>query len=137
MQAKENEKVTLADLQKQIETMRAEYEAKLALLCEEKSEQARAANEQSEKFKSFLREQEAWLNEYVEVRLFKDNEKYKDDVYVAINGKNCVIRRGVWTRIRRKFALLLDQSEIQDLRTAELMEREAGRFADESRRRDV
>ena len=137
MQAKENEKVTLADLQKQIETMRAEYEAKLALLCEEKSEHARAANEQSEKFKSFLREQEAWLNEYVEVRLFKDNEKYKDDVYVAINGKNCVIRRGVWTRIRRKFALLLDQSEIQDLRTAELMEREAGRFADESRRRDV
>ncbi|MBQ3056422.1 MAG: hypothetical protein IJC95_02915 [Clostridia bacterium] len=137
MQAKENEKVTLADLQKQIETMRAEYEAKLALLCEEKSEQARAADEQSEKFKSFLREQEAWLNEYVEVRLFKDNENYKDDVYVAINGKNCVIRRGVWTRIRRKFALLLDQSEIQDLRTAELMEREAGRFADESRRRDV
>lgn len=137
MQAKENEKVTLAELQKQIETMRAEYEAKLALLCDEKSEQARAADEQSEKFKSFLREQEAWLNEYVEVRLFKDNEKYKDDVYVAINGKNCVIRRGVWTRIRRKFALLLDQSEIQDLRTAELMEREAGRFADESRRRDV
>lgn len=137
MQAKENEKVTLAELQKQIETMRAEYEAKLALLCDEKSEQARAANEQGEKFKSFLREQEAWLNEYVEVRLFKDNEKYKDDVYVAINGKNCVIKRGVWTRIRRKFALLLDQSEIQDLRTAELMEREAGRFADESRRRDV
>lgn len=137
MQAKENEKVTLADLQKQIEAMRAEYEAKLATLRDEKDEQARVRDEQSEKFKSFLREQEAWLNEYVEVRLFKDNEKYKDDVYVAINGKNCVIRRGVWTRIRRKFALLLDQSEIQDLRTAELMEREAGRFADESRRREV
>lgn len=137
MQAKDNEKVTLADLQKQIEGMRAEYEAKLAALRDEKDERARVENEQSEKFKSFLREQEAWLNEYVEVRLFKDNEKYKDDVYVAINGKNCVIRRGVWTRIRRKFALLLDQSEIQDLRTAELMEREAGRFADESRRRDV
>ena len=137
MQAKDNEKVTLADLQKEIEGMRAEYEAKLAALRDEKSERARVENEQSEKFKSFLREQEAWLNEYVEVRLFKDNEKYKDDVYVAINGKNCVIRRGVWTRIRRKFALLLDQSEIQDLRTAELMEREAGRFADESRRRDV
>ena len=137
MQAKENEKVTLADLQKQIEAMRAEYEAKLATLRDQKDERARAQDEQSEKFKSFLREQEAWLNEYVEVRLFKDNEKYKDDVYVAINGKNCVIKRGVWTRIRRKFALLLDQSEIQDLRTAELMEREAGRFADESRRRSV
>ncbi|MBQ8351600.1 MAG: hypothetical protein IJW51_04890 [Clostridia bacterium] len=133
----EKEKVTLSDLQKEIEALRAEYESKISALRDEKSEQARAEDEQSKKFKSFLREQEAWLNEYVEVRLFKDNEKYKDDVYVAINGKNCVIRRGVWTRIRRKFALLLDQSEIQDLRTAELMEREAGRFADESRRRDV
>ncbi|MBE6604823.1 MAG: 4-alpha-glucanotransferase [Ruminococcaceae bacterium] len=137
MQTTEREKVTLDALQKEIEAMRAEYEAKLAAIRDEKSEMARAADAQSAKFKQFLREQEAWLNEYVEVRLFKDNEKYKDDVYVAINGKNCVIRRGVWTRIRRKFALLLDQSEIQDLRTAELMEREAGRFADESRRRDV
>jgi hypothetical protein len=52
---------------------------------------------------------------------------------VAINGKNCVIRRGEWTRIRRKFALLLDQSEIQDLRTAELMAGESERFAAASR----
>lgn len=137
MQAKEHETVTLEALKAQIEAMRAAYEAEIAALRDEKQAELREANAQSEKFKKFLREQEAWLNEYVEVRLFKDNEKYKDDVYVAINGKNCVIRRGVWTRIRRKFALLLDQSEIQDLRTAELMEREAGRFADESRRRDV
>ena len=80
----------------------------------------------------FLKKQQDYLNEYVEVRLFKDNDKYKDDVYVAINGKNCVIRRGVWTRIRRKFAMLLDQSEIQDLRTAEMMEAESSRFKSES-----
>ena len=137
MQATEKEKVTLSALQQQIEEMRAEYEAKIAALTHPDEEGAREKSAEAAKFRSFLREQEAWLNEYVEVRLFKDNEKYKDDVYVAINGKNCVIRRGVWTRIRRKFALLLDQSEIQDLRTAELMEREAGRFADESRRRSV
>ncbi len=137
MSATEKEQVTLSALQKEIEELRAAYEARLAMLSDEKDGKAREESAQAEKFKHFLREQEAWLNEYVEVRLFKDNEKYKDDVYVAINGKNCVIRRGVWTRIRRKFALLLDQSEIQDLRTAELMEREAGRFADESRRRDV
>lgn len=137
MSATEKGQVTLEALRKEIEELKQAYEEKLASLSGEQDERAREASEQSEKFKSFLREQEAWLNEYVEVRLFKDNEKYKDDVYVAINGKNCVIRRGVWTRIRRKFALLLDQSEIQDLRTAELMEREAGRFADESRRRDV
>ena len=136
MQATEN-KVTLAALQKEIEGLREEYEARLAALAAEKEQGDRVKTAEEEKFRRFLKEQEAWLNEYVEVRLFKDNEKYKDDVYVAINGKNCLIRRGVWTRIRRKFALLLDQSEIQDLRTAELMEREAGRFADESRQRLV
>ncbi|MBR6728272.1 MAG: hypothetical protein IKM08_08785 [Clostridia bacterium] len=129
----DNRKSTLAALKREMEEMRAAYEAEIDVLkAENAKKQANAADQA--KFREFLRGQEDWLNEYVEVRLFKDNDKYKDDVYVAINGKNCVIRRGVWTRIRRKFALLLDQSEIQDLRTAELMEKEASRFADESRR---
>ena len=76
--------------------------------------------------------EQAYLEEYIAIKLFKDNDRYKDDVYVAINGKNCLIRRGVWTRIRRKFALLLDQSEIQDLRTSELMDKEEGRFVSET-----
>ena len=132
----ENDKRSLAALRRQMEEMRASYEAKIDALEAENTEKKTAAFDEK-RFQDFLRGQEAWLNEYVEVRLFKDNEKYKDDVYVAINGKNCVIRRGVWTRIRRKFALLLDQSEIQDLRTAELMEKEASRFADETRRHNV
>ena len=132
----DNEKKTLAALRRQMEEMRASYEAKIDALETERAE--KQANEMSEKrLREFIKNQEAWLNEYVEVRLFKDNEKYKDDVYVAINGKNCLIRRGVWTRIRRKFAMLLDQSEIQDLRTAELMEQEESRFADESLRHNV
>lgn len=136
MQATDKEKATIDELRREIEELRSTYEAKLSALSLP-DEEAMAKSAEEARFRAFLREQEKWLNEYVEVRLFKDNEKYKDDVYVAINGKNCVIRRGVWTRIRRKFALLLDQSEIQDLRTAELMEREAGRFADESRMRHV
>ena len=130
----ENRKDGLAALRREMERMRAEYEEKISALEAERAEKTAQSTADDGRFGDFLRRQEAWLNEYVEVRLFKDNEKYKDDVYVAINGKNCVIRRGVWTRIRRKFALLLDQSEIQDLRTAELMEKEATRFAAESRR---
>ena len=128
-----NEKKTLRALEKQMEEMRLAYEEKLRALRGGTDSACVSIAPQRE----FLKKQEEYLNEYVEVKLFKDNEKYKDDVYVAINGKNCLIRRGVWTRIRRKFALLLDQSEIQDLRATELMEREAGRFADESRRRSV
>lgn len=127
------EKKTLAALQREMEEMKSAYEARIS---EMQEAQAKKEADNADRLLSFLKQQEAWLNEYVEVRLFKDNEKYRDDVYVAINGKNCVIKRGVWTRIRRKFALLLDQSEIQDLRTAELMEREASRFAAESRRHE-
>ena len=132
----DNEKKSLAALRREMEEMRAAYETKIDTLEAENAKRKAAAFDEK-RFQNFLKNQEAWLNEYVEVRLFKDNEKYKDDVYVAINGKNCVIRRGVWTRIRRKFALLLDQSEIQDLRTAELMEKEASRFEAETRRHNV
>lgn len=125
----QNEKVTLQKLKKEMEEMRAEYEQKLAAF----SAGAALPEKKSIPRRAFAAE-EAWLNEYVEVKLFKDNDKYKDDVYVAINGKNCVIRRGEWTRIRRKFALLLDQSEIQDLRTAELMTQQSDSFAAASRR---
>lgn len=127
----QNEKVTLQRLKKEMEQMRAEYEQKLAAL----SAEPKTAEKQTKRgstVRPFAAE-EAWLNEYVEIKLFKDNDKYKDDVYVGINGKNCVIRRGEWTRIRRKFALLLDQSEIQDLRTAELMSEQSDRFAAASR----
>ena len=71
---------------------------------------------------------EADLNEYVAVKLFRDNDRYKDDVYVAVNGHNCVIKRGEWVKIKRKFALVLDQSEIQDMQTAEYLEAEQSRF---------
>jgi hypothetical protein len=78
---------------------------------------------------------EAYLNEYVAVKLFRDNDRYKDDVYVAVNGRNCVIKRGELVKIKRKFALVLDQSEIQDMQTAEYLEAEQARFreAEEAR----
>ena len=78
---------------------------------------------------------EAYLNEYVAVKLFRDNDRYKDDVYVAVNGHNCVIKRGEWVKIKRKFALVLEQSEIQDMQTADMLEAEQSRFlaAEEAR----
>lgn len=60
--------------------------------------------------------------EYVWVKLFKDNDKYKDDVFVAVNGENCVIKRGERVQIKRKFAEVLDNSEHQDYETSKLIE---------------
>jgi len=71
---------------------------------------------------------EAYLNEYVAVKLFRDNDRYKDDVYVAVNGQNCIVKRGEWVKIKRKFALVLDQSEVQDMQTAEYLEAEQTKF---------
>ena len=59
--------------------------------------------------------------ELVEVKLFKDSDKYKDDVFVGCNGENVVIQRGVRVKIKRKFAEILDHSELQDYETTELI----------------
>lgn len=57
--------------------------------------------------------------ELVPVRLFKDGRDYKDDVYVCVNGENCVIKRGVDLMIKRKFKEVLDAAEMQNVAAAE------------------
>ena len=81
--------------------------------------------------------QEAWLNEYVEIKLFRDGGKYKDDYVVGVNGTLVKIKRGEWVKIRRKYALVIEQSEIQDLKTAQYMEEESNKFAAESKNRGL
>jgi hypothetical protein len=110
--------------------LKEEYERKLA---EKEAENARLRGDKKraeQKALETAREYERYLNEYISVKLFKDNDKYKDDVYVAVNGQNCIIKRGEWVKIKRKFALVLDSSEIQDMRTAQFIEREQKRFGE-------
>ena len=66
--------------------------------------------------------------ELVPIRLFKDNERYKDEVFVAVNGERVQIRRGETVRIKRKFAQVLEQSMRQDTATARLMEQKAAEY---------
>lgn len=65
------------------------------------------------------------LDEYVELELFRDNDRYRDDVFVAVGGENCLIKRGVPVRVKRKFALVLEQSRLQDMKTAALIAAES------------
>ena len=78
-----------------------------------------------------------YMNEEVLIRLFKDNSGYKDDLFVAVNGDNCVIRRGVWVRVKRKFARVIDQSMIQDQLTGDYMDDKAREFAMQSIARNL
>lgn len=67
-------------------------------------------------------------NELVPFYLFRDNDKYKDDVFVAVNGESCQIQRGKQVMIKRKFAEVLQRSMDQDMRTAELISGYADEF---------
>lgn len=66
--------------------------------------------------------QEDYLNEYVPIFLFKDSKDYKDDVFVSLNGETCKIKRGVETKIKRKFKLLIDEAVRQNMAAEEAEE---------------
>lgn len=76
-------------------------------------------------------------DELVPVRLFRDNGKYKDDVFVAVNGERVQIRRGETVLIKRKFAEVLERSMNQDAATAALIEQESSRYASEAQARGL
>lgn len=127
--AENTEKLTLKALEEKMEAQRAEYEAKIEALEKKLAEQPQAATSSPVK-KSDASD---WLNEEVSFKLFKDSDKYKDDVTIGINGKLVKIRRGETVRIKRKYLMLIDQGQRQDEKTAELMNRESRRFESESR----
>lgn len=60
--------------------------------------------------------------DYVSVRLFKDNGKYKDDLLLCVNGKTCLIQRGVTVQIKRKFLWDIRNQMRQDASTANLIQ---------------
>ena len=73
------------------------------------------------------------MEEYVPVRLFRDNDTYSRDVFVAVNGEGCLIKRGEDVMIKRKFADLLEQSDRQDMYASGLMDERAGEYERMSR----
>lgn len=71
--------------------------------------------------------------EKVTIQLFKDNEKYKDDVFVAVNGHSYQVKRGVKVEVPAKVAEVLEHSSIQDMKTADLMDQESNKFREKSK----
>jgi len=98
---------------------------------EEQHQEALAAKAEAEA------REKAWLEEKVPIRLFKDNDRYKDDVYVCVNGERLLIKRGENVEIPRKFALVLEQSAQQDTATANLIEQKSTTFAAEAAAHNV
>jgi hypothetical protein len=127
MAVKKDEAVNIADVTKQIEEMLAKAKAEAEKIVAD-AKSATGANA-SEERKKFVEESNARGEEYVEVKLFKDNNRYKDDVFVQVNGENCVIKRGERVKVKRKFADVLDNSDMQDYETSKLIERKSSEFS--------
>lgn len=121
------ESINIADVTKQVEEMLAKAKAEAEKIVSDAK--ASVGGELTDEQKKANEERKAYWNEPVEVKLFKDNNKYKDDVYVSVNGENCVIKRGERIRVKRKFADVLDKSDMQDYETSLLIEKKSSEFA--------
>lgn len=66
--------------------------------------------------------------EYVGIQLIKDNDKYSEPLFVAVNGENCVIQRGIPVRVKRKFLNVINESFEQDGRAVAMMEKLSGEY---------
>ena len=100
----------MSDLDKKIEAL---VEARIAAILNERESTKQNASSKNVK-------KDDSLEEYVEVELFWDGVKYKDPVFVQLNGANCVIQRGVPVKIKRKFYQVLEDSKLQETHTAKL-----------------
>lgn len=107
----------MAQIQKMLEDAKAEA----AAIIEGAQEKAKAIASGKPAMTEEEQKTAAYWDEEVEIQLFKDNGKYKDDVYVAVNGQNCLIQRGKPVKVKRKFAEVLRQSLEQDNETADMI----------------
>lgn len=128
------EAINLADVAKQVEEMLANAKAVVADAKAEAAKiladaKASVSGELTEEQKKANEERKAYWEELVPVQLFKDNNKYKDDVFVSVNGETCQIQRGPKVMIKRKFADVLEKSGIQDYETSMLIDKKSSEFA--------
>lgn len=66
----------------------------------------------------------------VKIKLFKDNDRYKDDVFVSVNGESYQIQRGVEVEVPDYIAEVLDHAAEQRQSTALTIERLKNRAAE-------
>lgn len=115
----ENKPLSLEDVQEQVRAMLDEAQARANEIVAQASAKAGRDDPEVDRKRA---EDKARGEELVEIKLFKDNAKYKDPVFVAVNGENCVIERGIRVKIKRKFAEVLDNSDIQDYEASRYMD---------------
>lgn len=72
--------------------------------------------------------------EPVKIKLFKDSGKYKDDLFVAVNGKSYQIKRGVEVEVPRNVAEVIAQAQENEENNSVLFEEMSSEFQEKSKR---
>ena len=125
------QEMTLAQMQEQMAAMLAEAQAakaEAARMLEEAQKMTNGKMKTAERAAE-IEADKARGEELVDIKLFKDAGKYKDDVFVGCNGETIAIKRGERVQIKRKFAEILDNSEHQDYETSMLIEQKSAEWA--------
>ena len=78
---------------------------------------------------------ESWLEQRVPFKAFKDNDKYKDDITVCVNGEWATIQRGKTVMIKRKHYNALEAAERQIGYSADVIGDMESKFESEVRTR--
>lgn len=125
--ATKKEDLSLADVQAEIAKMLAQAKAEADRIMDEARKAANPKAVSAERAAEIAADRNRG-EELVEIKLFKDTGKYKDDVFVGCNGDTVAIKRGERVKIKRKFAEILDHSEHQDYETACLIEAKSAEF---------
>jgi len=68
--------------------------------------------------------------EFVKIKLFKDDYRYKNDLYVGINGKNWWIKRGKEVTLPKYVADFIEQTMQEETRIWERVDQEEKDFSD-------
>lgn len=128
-ESEQSQGLTFAEAQaaiaKMLEAAKAEAEAIVAN-AEAKMKSYTKEDDDAEKKRAKAQakaENLAWGEELVRIKLFKDAKGYKDPKFVSCNGETILIQRGVYVNVKRKFVEILDNSEIQDCQTNEMIAR--------------
>lgn len=71
--------------------------------------------------------------EPVQIRLFKDNNKYKEPLYASVNNRSFHIPRGITVTVPYCVAKVIEQSQAQDERTAMTIEHLVSEYSEKER----
>ena len=121
-------------VQKKIDEMLKAAEKKAKEIVASAEQAIQATTKEEKILPEEIQEREEYLRQPVTVKLFKDNKNYKDDVFVAVNGKAFQIKRGIEVSVPRYVKEVLDNSITQDEAAAAFIESKEREFEQESKK---